>query len=899
MSIDWQPKLAFRRYLGTRNPERALGALMLEVVAIVAVLLAVTAVWLRFGGHTSAQSADPSIVGQWSSTQPQPVAPVHSVLLPNGKVLYWPAYGIGNTPELWDPATGNTVAAPIAAYNIFCSGMSFLANGQVLVAGGDYTTSVGVPNATIYDYLSNSWTEQPDMNAGRWYPTNTTLGNGDILVTGGDVNATVFDTLPQVFQAATNTWRNLTTAQLSLPTYSSMFMTDNGLVFNAGPNQVSRFLNPTGTGAWTVGPTSLFGFRDYGPVVMYSNGKILKIGGFDPPTATAEVIDINAAVPAWAYTQSMHYPRRQANATILPDGTVLVTGGSSGPGFDDSTHPVYPAELWNPATGTWTVMASLSIYRGYHSTAVLLPDGRVFSGGGLYASSEIYSPPYLFLGTRPVITSAPTSVSGGQTFFVATPDAASITAVTAISLGSTTHTLNQGQTFNQLVFSQANGGLNVTPPANANMAPPGPYMLFLLNSSGIPSTAAIFSMSYSSAIQSSLSLSQSNMNFVTPTLVGSASTAQSVNLTNLGSTAVSINSLTFSGHDFSVSTSTCGSSLAPNSTCQISIVEQPKVSGPLNETLSISDSDPSSPQVLALTGTGKGLSASPTGTTTFATYALGTTSPAKPVTLSNVGTVGITINGLTYSNPEFSNNTATSTCGTSLAAGANCTINVVFTPNATGAQSGTLSISTSDPGSPTVVKLEGNVTTNQTGFSIAPAGGSSSASATVTAGQTATYSLNVSGAGGFSGAVNFACSGAPANSSCSVSPNPLNVSGTTPAAVTVSVVTQAANTTAWRYFYRLKPFDGGRYLAGAEIALSLLIFFAMGQTQAASRWRRSYVLRALALVILATSYAGCGGSGASSMPTPTGGTATGQYTIKITATSGATSQVVSLNLTVK
>jgi hypothetical protein len=316
-------------------------------------------------------------------------------------------------------------------------------------------------------------------------------------------------------------------------------------------------------------------------------------------------------------------------------------------------------------------------------------------------------------------------------------------------------------------------------------------------------------------------------------------------------------------------------------------VEQPKVSGALNETLSISDSDPSSPQVLALTGTGKGLNASPTGTITFATYALGTTSPAKPLTLSNVGTVGITINGLTYSNPQFSNNTATSTCGTSLAAGASCTINLVFTPNATGAQSG----------SPTVVKLAGNGT-NQTGFSIAPAGGSSSASATVTAGQTATYSLNVSGTGGFSGAVNFACSGAPANSTCSVSPNPVNVSGTTPAAVTVSVVTQAANTTAWRYFYWLKPFDGGKYLAGAEIALALLIFFATGQMQATSRWRRSYVLRALALVILATSYAGCGGSGASSTPTPTRGTVTGQYTIKITATSGATSQVVSLNLTV-
>jgi hypothetical protein len=234
---------------------------------------------------------------------------------------------------------------------------------------------------------------------------------------------------------------------------------------------------------------------------MYDSGKVLVVGGADPPTATAEVIDLNAATPAWKFSGSMHFPRRQHNAVILPDGKVLIVGGSSAGGFDTSTSPVLPTEMWNPATGQFTVMASIATYRGYHSTALLLPDGRVLSAGGNVGgpNAQIFSPPYLFAGVRPAIVSAPTSTGYGQTVFIGSPDAASVSKVTLLRDASVTHTNNMSQGFLSLSFTQTSTGLNVVMPANANLAPPGYYMLFILNGAGVPSVGSIIQLSPSVA----------------------------------------------------------------------------------------------------------------------------------------------------------------------------------------------------------------------------------------------------------------------------------------------------------------------------------------------------------------------------------------------------------------
>jgi len=233
---------------------------------------------------------------------------------------------------------------------------------------------------------------------------------------------------------------------------------------------------------------------------MYQPGRILYAGGGDsPPTNTAEVINLNDANPTWRYTGSMAYARRHMNATILPTGDVLVTGGTSAPGFNNFAGAVHAAELWSPNTGTWTTLASNQVNRLYHSTSLLLPDGRVLhtgSGDGASAprelSYELYSPPYLFQGARPSITGAtPAAVGYGQNLAVGTPDAASIAKATFIRTGSVTHAFDHAARLVPLAFSQVNGGLSLTLPGSRTTAPPGPYMLFLVNANGVPSIGRI------------------------------------------------------------------------------------------------------------------------------------------------------------------------------------------------------------------------------------------------------------------------------------------------------------------------------------------------------------------------------------------------------------------------
>jgi galactose oxidase-like protein/glyoxal oxidase-like protein len=434
------------------------------------------------------EAQDLSITGEWSSLQDWPVTAVHDQMLPTGKVLFW---GFSDEAWLWDPATAGLTPAARAGFNIFCTGHSFLPDGRILVTGGHVSNGVGLSTAAIYDPANNSWVRLSNMNAGRWYPTNTTLANGDVLVVSGDIDTVQgVNRLPQLWQAATGQWRDLTTAQLALPLYPYMHVAPNGRVFASGPSQTTRYLDTSGSGSWSVVANSAYGYRDYGSSVLYDAGKVLLVGGGDPPTNTAEVIDLNAGTPAWRFVPAMKYTRRQLNATLLPDGTVLVTGGSSSPGFNDPTGAVYAGELWNPVANTWTTVASFTKYRGYHSFALLLPDGRVLSGGGDdNKDAEVYSPGYLFKGPRPVITSAPDIVRYGGQFFVGTTD--QISRVTLVRLSSVTHDFNMDQRINNLSFSPTANGLNIAGPVYAELSPPGYYMLFILNNSGVPSVAAI------------------------------------------------------------------------------------------------------------------------------------------------------------------------------------------------------------------------------------------------------------------------------------------------------------------------------------------------------------------------------------------------------------------------
>jgi hypothetical protein len=453
-------------------------------------------------------SVPPSAVatqGSWASPIRTPVVAVHVHLLVNGKVLLWG--DIGNA-YLWTPGGGFTSIAK--THRIYCSGHSYLPDGRILVVGGTSPGTRGLRLSTIFDPATSRWTRTSSMAQGRYYPTITTLPNGNMLAISGHDTAKVVVTIPEVWNGST--WRRLTTAPLSIPNpfYPAMFVAPNGRVFLAGFNQPTRYLNVGGTGQWTTVAPRNVEDRVLGTAVMYAPGKILYAGGGQKqpfsglPTATAEVIDLNQAAPSWRPVPSMAFARKQLNATILADGTVLVNGGTSGPGFNDQPGAVHTPELWDPDTETWTRMAPESRHRTYHGATLLLPDARVLStgggeGGGVTHensefSAQIFSPPYLYnangsLAARPSITSAPSRLFYGQTFTVGTPNAATVRQGTLIRLSSVTHAFNMSQHIYHVNFTQMGSDLTAVAPPNGNVAPPGPYMLFLLNEAGVPSVA--------------------------------------------------------------------------------------------------------------------------------------------------------------------------------------------------------------------------------------------------------------------------------------------------------------------------------------------------------------------------------------------------------------------------
>jgi PKD repeat protein len=444
-------------------------------------------------GTSSAES------GSWTAPFPWPNVAVHLTLLPTGKVLSWGGY---KSPQIWDP-TSESFTASSSPVNVFCSGHAFLSDGRLLVTGGHLGNDRGLPDNTFFNPAAETWSRSTPMARGRWYPTATTLGNGDVLIIGGRDEASEWVYEPEVWTPGG--MRVLSSADRGLPYYPRTFLAPDGRIFYAGEQVGSKFLSTSGTGQWSPGPQQLYPTpRSYGGAVMYDAGKILYAGGART-TNTAEIIDLNAAAPTWEWTGSMAYPRRHLNATVLPTGEVLVTGGTSGTGFNDHSLAVRAAEIWNPATGTWRTLASNTVPRTYHSTSVLLPDGRVLHAGSGSASSapdeenaELFSPPYLFRSQRPTITDVPSGVGYGTSFTISTPEVDNIRKVSLIRLGSTTHAFDMNQRFQWLSFTRGTGSLTVSAPTSRNRTPPGHYLLFILNGDDVPSKGQIIRMGSSS-----------------------------------------------------------------------------------------------------------------------------------------------------------------------------------------------------------------------------------------------------------------------------------------------------------------------------------------------------------------------------------------------------------------
>ena len=447
-------------------------------------------------------------LGSWTAPLSLSVSAIHAALLPNGQVLMWFAdvpFGSGTNSHanLWDPATNAVTSNDLTEnYDIFCAGNSLLPNGQLFIAGGRDDSKphadAGIPQTFLYDATTSSWTQGPTMSYYRWYPTNLELGDGSILIASGkdDNGDVVYEMEKYDYQTNTLTVlpasANMSTANTYI--YPRMVLMPSGRVFMGGMYAQSMIFNPA-SNTWANGPSLNFGQRIYGAMVPLPGlQKVMEAGG-DPlesqagnATTTVEVIDFSKPKPAWSLVASMNEPRQNENLVLLPDGTVLAVGGGTGGGR--YTNPVYQPEDYDPVANTWTLYNPQQAQRTYHSTALLLPDGRVMSAGsdsGPNARTlEVFSPPYLSNGVRPTITSAPASLTYQQRFMIVTPDAASITRVALIKVASTTHATRFDERFVDLTFKIGPGRIMATAPPSGNYAPPGYYLLDILNSSGVP-----------------------------------------------------------------------------------------------------------------------------------------------------------------------------------------------------------------------------------------------------------------------------------------------------------------------------------------------------------------------------------------------------------------------------
>ena len=540
----------------------------------------------------SQTTQNPSVYGEWeapvslgtytdtvTNEANRPVVPVHINLLPNGKLLFWgrdrepvDGYDIQGYTHAFvlDPFYMTLKQVKNGRTNLFCSGHSFLPDGRLIVTGGHSTErgaaleGHGAINTNVFDYRTERWqgnpiptptpfgdVPPPNMNNGRWYPFNVTLDSGETMVASGSFipagsTVSVQNDIAQIF-GLDGTWRDVKGlgatfgSQYTLRNFPFLHLLPNGQVYVAGhTGSIAPWLltysTINGEGEW-AGAQWMHSSHQAGTSVQYEPGKIMNIGGGTFGTQAIngyETIDLTGPTGTlgdqiWTPMTTMGFPRVNHTGTLLPDGRLLVTGGSSCGGFNNHScmngGPVLTPELWNGTN--WQQMANHQVARGYHSTAILLPDARVMiAGGGLPAAAgespsagitcgvgdtravcrkyghnevEIFSPPYLFLSTgerapRASITHAPEDVTYGQTFQVGvgTVRANEVSEVVLVKLGAVTHGFNQDQRRVKLTATVTNDlTLNVTAPADSKVAPPGHYMLFLMKTNGQQKTPSV------------------------------------------------------------------------------------------------------------------------------------------------------------------------------------------------------------------------------------------------------------------------------------------------------------------------------------------------------------------------------------------------------------------------
>ena len=606
-----------------------------------------------------------NVQGQWS-TLPylMPINPVHVALLSNGKVLVVP--GSGNCPPsqagcpsgppygpsnnsgalLWDPTTGAITQFSVS-WDMFCNAMALLKDGRALIDGGtiQYDPFYGQPQAAVFDPATNTFTNVQNMAHGRWYPTVVTLGDGRVMTFSG-LNETGGTNPAVEFYTVGSGWSTQYIAPWTPVLYPHLHLLPNGKVFYSSAQTTSKLFDPSTTTWNTNVATTIYGnARTYGTSVLLPltpannyDPQVIIMGGHSPATNTTEIIDMGASSPAWQSGPDMSEARIEMNAVILPDGRVLALGGSV---YDEDTSTAsLNADLLgpdpnNPGKYIFSSAGANAYPRLYHSVALLLPDATVWLAGGnpsrgSYAQQmEIYQPPYLFnstggLAARPSITSAPSSISYGNTFTVQTPDAANISHAVLVRNGTVTHAFGMDQREVEMSFTAGSGALTVTAPPNGNIAPPGYYMLFILNNSGVPSVATFVQV-----------IPQSDFSVT--------ATPSSRTVSPGTSTSYSVSVTPSNGFNGNVTFSVTG--LPSGATASFS---PSSVTGSGSSTLSVntSSSTPMGSYPLTITATGGNLSHSTQVTLAVADFSIAVSPSSQTVSRNSKATYTVTVTAL-------------------------------------------------------------------------------------------------------------------------------------------------------------------------------------------------------------------------------------------------------------
>jgi Galactose oxidase-like, Early set domain/Kelch motif len=452
-------------------------------------------------------------VGSWEVLdESSEVAAVHAALLPNGEVVYFS----GNTGQdipaatrIWNPTTRQVRQPPNSPdTDIFCCGLTPLWDGRLFVVGGtaEYANDQHFFIGTRAGYTldpTDGWQRVGDMTVGRWYPSAIMLPNGRVLVVSGTGDDGELTPLVEIYNELEG-WQLLPEdANRLLPLYPRLHVLPNGEIACLGNGQDLIFFNAD-TQTWReIGDAGVIPHADddlavlLGPAqsarILHTGGGVTDDSGQESGTAAAQIIDLTEDQPAWRDITPMNNPRWFPNSVLLPDGTLFVLGGGRGNNAD----PVMEPEIFDPINETWTTDAPMQVPRLYHSTAVLLTDGRVWTAGtDGETRMEVYTPDYLLRGARPTIADAPNSIAYGQNFSITLQEPTQIGSACFIRLSAVTHAFNMSQRQVALDFAQNDTQIDITALSDLNLAPPGHYMLFVLDANGVPSVAPIIQLVY-------------------------------------------------------------------------------------------------------------------------------------------------------------------------------------------------------------------------------------------------------------------------------------------------------------------------------------------------------------------------------------------------------------------